>query len=136
MMEICSGMRAGEGRRGLRIDHCEVIAEDYFIDIKRFPGGEQDLSMPRNTHRQNTIKHVDALGDAFLQLLDDPNSHEVARVIFGEQRTNSIQYAVHFLFHFSDRETADCVAVKPNGDQFLRTFFTQVAFEAALDDTK
>lgn len=103
-------IRAGEGFAGVTIaglvNGLLVAGEGGVHQVEaslRRKGGV----VARQAGRQDTIEDVHAAQDTVDQIFGCADSHQVARLVFRQQRGDHIQHGVHFLFGLAHGESAD-----------------------------
>src|SRR5262245_16361853 len=90
-------------------------------------------SVPRGHH---TIKHVDAPGDTFNQVLRSANTHEVSGLLCGQTRLQFLNNVIHECIGFADREASHGVAGKADRNQTIDALLSQVRIDPALHNSE
>ena len=92
--------------------------------------------MARGASGKNAIHHVDAHVRVLLDFVGIADTHDVARLVFRQQRQNFRNHFKCQLARFADREAADRVAVEVHFDEALCALAAEIAVHAALNDGK
>src|ERR1044071_3197308 len=62
------------------------------------PAAGEEVAVARVAGRQDTVEHVDALGDGFEDVLGGADTHQVMRPVLGELRRDVMNHRIHHLF--------------------------------------
>ena len=92
--------------------------------------------MARGAGGQHAIHHVDAHARVLLDLVGIADAHDVARLVFGQERQNFGDHFEGELARLADAEAADGVAVEVHFDEALGALAAEIAVHAALDDAE
>jgi len=122
---------AGAGGVGRRL----IFSELFVLDVEAAFAGEEK-GVARGAGGKDTVHHVDAHAGVLLDLVGVADSHDVAGLVFGQERENFGDDFESELARFADAEAADGVAVEVHCSELLGALAAKVAIHAALDDTK
>ena len=85
---------------------------------------------------KNAIHHVNAEARILLDFVGVADTHDVARLVFGQQRHDFRDYFEGELARLADAEAADGVAVEVHFNETLGALAAKIAVHAALDDAE
>ena len=128
-------VRAREGLAGIAIAgliNRSLIARKSCVHQVETSLGRKRGVMPRQAGRQDAIEDVDAAQDAVDQVFGRTDSHQVARLVLGQQRRDHIQHGVHLVFGFAHRQAPDGNPGRIERSDKLSGFSPQVRVDAAL----
>jgi hypothetical protein len=122
-------MQAGGVGRGL------VFGELFVLDVEAAFAGEEQ-AVAGGAGGQNAVHHVDAHAGVLLDFVGVADAHDVARLVFGQQRQNFGDHFKGQVARLADAEAADGVAVEVHFDEALGALAAEIAIHAALNDSK
>jgi len=83
---------------------------------------------------ENAIHHVDTEAGVLLDFVGIADAHDVARLVFGQERQNFRDHFEGELARLANAETTDGVAVEIHFDEALGALAAKIAIHAALND--
>jgi hypothetical protein len=123
------GALAGGVGRGL------VFSELFVLDVEAALAGEEQ-GVAGGAGGKNAIHHVDAHSSVLLDFVGVADAHDVARLVFGQQRQHFRDHFEGELAGLANAEPADGVAVEVHFDEALGALAAEIAVHAALNDAK
>ena len=133
--QVGAGVAAANGAVAGGIGRVLVFGVLFVLDVEAALAGEEQR-VARGAGGQHAIHHVDAHARVLLDLIGIADAHDVARLVFGQQRQH---FGDHFQGQFArlaDAEAADGVAVEVHFNESLGALAAEIAVHAALDDAE
>ena len=84
----------------------------------------------------HAVEHIDTAGDALQQVLGRAHTHEVARLVLGQDGVDDLDHLVHHLGGLAHGQSANGIALGALVGDVLSRLAPQVGIGAALDDRK
>ena len=94
------------------------------------------LTCPAGPRWQHTIHHIHTARDGPNDIIGFANTHQVTRLVLGQETGGVIQNAKHRFLSFTNGQTTHGIPVEPDIDQGLGAFLSQLRRYAALHDAK
>src|SRR5262249_39620079 len=104
-------------------------------NVELSPRGE-DLTVSGIARRHYAIEHIHAARHRLDQVFRRSHSHQVSGLVGGNLCRNKLCNVIHLLLLFADAEPPDGVALKPDLDQVIEAFGSQVFEDASLIDAE
>jgi len=112
-----------------------VFGELFVLDVEAALAGEEQ-SVAGSASGKNAIHHVDAEAGVLLDFVGVADAHDVARLVFGQERQDFRDHFESELARLADAEAADGVTVEVHFDEALGALAAKIAVHAALDDSE
>ena len=111
---------ARAGRAGAAVVERALVAGEAGVAEVEPTLARERAAGARGARRQDAVEHVDAARDHLEHALGVADSHEVARLLLGEERRGRGRRLEHRLAVLPHAEPADRVAVEVERDELLR----------------
>ena len=86
--------------------------------------------------RKYAVKHVNAVHDAFEEIIGRADAHQIAWLVFGQKMHGESEHLVHEFLRLADAQTSDGIAGKIKLCEIGHALFAQILIHAALHDAE
>ena len=135
MAQIGARVAAADGAGAGGIGRGLVLSKLLVLDVEAALAGEEQ-SVAGGAGGKNAIHHVDAEAGVLLDFVGVADAHDVARLVFGQQRQNFRDHFKCQLARLADAEATDGVAVEVHLDEAFGALAAEIAVHAALNDSE
>ena len=111
-----------------------VLEVRIFHDEAAVPGHRHAIA--GDARRIDAVKHVDAARDTLDEVVGRADAHEIARLVFRQERRRVFEHFIHEFGRLADGQAADCIARQVHVHELCRVPFAQILVHAALHDAK
>ena len=127
------------GRTGhaltFRVERSLVIDVLRVLNVNLADAGEE-RPVARVSSRHHAIEHVDAGRDRVHQILRRAHSHQIPRLVRGQERRGEVDDVEHLLLRLPNGDAAEGDAVEVDRGDLLDASLAQIFIDAALNDSK
>ena len=133
MVEISPAVARIDERPAFGVDGREVILPFLVAHVDRPEAGEQ-LPVAPVAGGHDAIEHVDAPLDRLQDIDGRADTHQVARLVFGQYLVDDLDHLVHLFGRLTYGEAADRVPVGPFAGHLLGRLDTKILVDTTLHD--
>jgi hypothetical protein len=130
----CFG-KTGNVRVGVGTQWKWIELEFLIFNVDGAVRGE-GLSVAGAAGGVNAVKHINALANHFEKLGGRSKSHRVAGFVLRKEGFGVLDGGEHFVFRFTDRDSADGVSVEIEIDEFAGGLLPEIGIDASLNDSE
>lgn len=133
--EIRTGVAAAGQAAAVGIEGSEVLLVCGIFDADGTMAGEGH-SIAAIASRHNAVEHVDAAADGFEQIFGATDTHQIARLVRGQERDSAVEGGIHLRRRLSDTQATDGVAGEVHAKQPKGRAFAEIRMKSTLHDPK
>ena len=135
MAQIGARVAAADGALAGGVGRGLILCILFVLDVEAALAGEEE-SVASGAGRKNAIHHVNTHAGVLLDFVGIADTHDVARLVFGQERQNFRNHFKCQVTRLADAEAADGVAVEVHFNEALGALAAEIAMHAALNDCK
>ncbi len=133
--QVGAGVAAARRATACGVGRALIFRVLLVFDVETAFAGEEQR-MARGAGGQNAIHHVDAHARVLLDLVGIADTHDITRLVFGQERQNFRNHFKGKLAGLANTEAAYGVAVEVHFDKTLGALAAEIGVHAALDDAE